>query len=150
MSCHLRRRPWPDLEWKKTETMLAPCRSCKCKKKKFNSPSRLIGTNILSLKHGNLTLFVTIMLFSKASFINRASLAGSFFSPHLTHLVGAPCPMFMTSSFQVPAGFSPQKWTERKGHSSKVVAKVSRGRGKRRMDLYVGGERQVANNCGEN
>jgi len=48
--------------------------------------------------------------------------------------------MFITSNFHVPVGFSPQKCTERNGHSSNVVAKVSLGRGKSRMDLVPDGE----------
>jgi hypothetical protein len=48
--------------------------------------------------------------------------------------------MFNTSSVQVPAAFSPQKWTERKGHWSNLEPRVSLGLGKSRVDLVPDGE----------
>ena len=46
----------------------------------------------------------------------------------------------MTSSFQVPAALSPQKWTVIKGQSSKLDSSMSRGRSNRSTDCVPEGD----------
>lgn len=80
----------------------------------------------------------------------RGSLTGLCSVPYqiICHLCNKPCPgrgdrsgpIFSTSSVQVPAAFSPQKWTDRKGHWSNLEPRVSLGLGKSKVDLVPAGE----------
>lgn len=66
----------------------------------------------------------------------------------ICHLCSKPCPglgllsgpILSISSDQVPAAFSPQKWTDRNGHWSNLDPKVSLGLGNKRVDLEPDGE----------
>ena len=49
-------------------------------------------------------------------------------------------PALMTCKVQRPSAFSPQKWTLRKGQSSKLELRTSRGRSKRSVEVVPMGE----------